>query len=157
VVFTVPLVCPDPRKYATTPQTVSLVVPSPIVNPLALPYSLPVSFPGNVPPSDTSVTALNVGTFETRPSIVVSGPITSPSIVNAVTGQQVTFTGLTLNVGDQLSLDMDNRQSFLGSNFYAADVQSSWWVLEPGATQIYLDGITTGGATLSLTYSSSWI
>jgi hypothetical protein len=158
VVFTIPLVAPDPRKYAITPQTVSLVVPPPIVNPLALPFSLPVSFPGNIPPSDTSVTALNVGNFESRPQITVTGPITSPAIVNAATGQQVTFTGLTLNGTDQLTLDMDNRQSFLnGSTFYAADVSSSWWVLFPGSTDVYLDGVTTGGATLSLSFQSSWI
>lgn len=157
VIFTVPLVCPDPRKYATAPQTVSLVVPTPIVNPLALPFSLPVSFPGNIPPSDSSVTALNNGTFESRPVITVAGPITSPAIVNAVTGQQVTFTGLTLAATDQLVLDMDNRQSFVDGNFYAADVSSAWWVLEPGPTQVYLDGVTGGGATLTMTYSSAWI
>ena len=157
VVFTIPLVAPDPRKYATAPQTVQLVVPVPVVNPLALPFSLPVSFPGNIPPSDSSVTALNAGTFETRPSITVSGPITSPAVVNAVTGQQVTFAGLTLGPADQLVLDMDSRQSFVNNVFYAADVSSAWWVLEAGATQVYLNGITSGGATLTMTYSSSWI
>ena len=157
VVFSVPLVAPDPRKYATTPQTVSLVVPAPIVNPLALPFSLPVSFPGNIPPSDTSVTALNVGTFETRPTITVTGPITSPAIVNAVTGQQVSFTGLTLGSTDQLTLDMDNRQASLNQNFQATDVSSAWWVLEPGSTQVYLDGVTSGGATLTMQYQSAWV
>jgi hypothetical protein len=157
VVFTIPLVCPDPRKYAPTPQSLSLVVPPPVVNPLAFPLSFPVSFPGNIPPSATTVTALNVGTFETRPTITVTGPVTNPAIINATTGQQVSFTGLTLQGTDQLVLDMDNRQSYLDGNFYAADVQSAWWVLNPGPTQVYLDGVTTGGATLSLTFSSAWI
>jgi Phage tail protein len=157
VVFTIPLVAPDPRKYATTPQTVGLLVPPPIVNPLALPLTFPISFPGNIPPSDTVVTALNVGTFETRPAISVAGPIVSPQIVNATTAQVVSFTGLTMAATDQLVLDMDNRQAFLDGSFYAADVSSAWWVLEPGSTQVYLDGVTTGGATLTMTYSSAWM
>lgn len=155
--FVIPLVAPDPRKYATTPQTAGLLVPPPIINPLSLPLAAPLGFPGYIPPSSTVVTALNAGTFESRPSITVAGPITSPAVTNAVTGQVVSFTGLTLASTDQLTLDMDNRQASLNGNFYPADVSSAWWVLEPGATQVYLGGTTTGGATLSMTYSSAWI
>ena len=77
VVFSIPLVAPDPRKYAVPPQSAGLVIPAPSSNPLTLPFSLPVSFPGNIPPSSTAVTAYNTGTFETRPTLTVTGPITS--------------------------------------------------------------------------------
>ena len=89
--------------------------------------------------------------------MTVSGPITNPAVVNAVTGQQVSFTGLSLVATDQLVLDTDNRQSFLSGQFYAADVSSGWWVLEPGSTQVYLSGQTTGGASLTVAYSSAYV
>jgi hypothetical protein len=157
VVFTIPMVAPDPRKYAVPPQTAGLVIAPPTVSAFALPFSLPVSFPGNIPPSATSVTALNSGTFETRPLLTVAGPITSPAVVNAATAQQVSFTGLDLAATDQLVLDMDSRQALLNGVFYPADVSSAWWVLQPGSTQIYLNGVTSGGASLSVTYSPAYI
>jgi len=103
------------------------------------------------------VTAYNTGTFETRPVITITGPITSPGVVNAATAQAVTFTGLSLGTTDQLILDMDSRQALLNSVFQPADVSSAWWVLQPGSTQIYLDGITTGGASLTVTFSPAYI
>ena len=157
VVFTIPLVAPDPRKYAVPPQSGGLVIPAPSSNPLTLPFSLPVSFPGNIPPSSTAVTAYNTGTFETRTTLTVTGPITSPSVVNAATAQRITFTGLTLAGTDLLVLDTDNRHATLNGAFVPADVSSAWWVIEPGATQIYLDGITTGGASLTVEYSVAYI
>ena len=109
------------------------------------------------PPSSTAVTAYNTGTFETRPTLTVTGPITSPSVVNAATAQQITFTGLTLSGTDLLVLDTDNRQALLNGSFQPADVSSAWFVLEPGATQIYLTGVTTGGASLTVQYSPAYV
>jgi hypothetical protein len=157
VIFTIPMVAPDPRKYAVPAQSAGLVIGPPPVGNLALPFSLPVSFPGNIPPSATSITAYNTGTFETRPNLAIAGPITSPAVVNANTAETVSFTGLSLGPTDQLVLDMDNRQPLLNGTFYPADVSSAWWVLEPGATQIYLDGITTGGASLTVSYNPAYI
>jgi Phage tail protein len=156
-IFTIPLVCPDPRKYAIPSQTATLTVAPPSQSSLSLPFSLPVSFPGNVPPGATTITATNSGTFETRPTISVSGPISSPAVVNASLSQQVSFTGLSLGPTDVLVLDMDSRQALLNGNFTPADVSSAWWVMQPGSTQIYLGGVTSGGASLSVTWASSFI
>lgn len=157
VVFTIPLVAPDPRKYSTVPMLATATLPAPVINPLTLPVTLPIGFPGSVPPIDSAVTCTNSGTFETRPVITVSGPITNPSIVNAVTGQAITFTGLELGSTDQLIISTDARQAFLNNSFYAADVTSAWWVLEPGVTQVYLTGENfSGGAVLVCSWSSAW-
>jgi hypothetical protein len=157
VVFSIPMVAPDPRKYAIPAQTAGVVIGPPSLSTLALPFSLPVSFPGNIPPSATSVTVVNSGTFETRPTLVITGPITSPGVVNATTAQAVTFTGLSLRATDQLVLDMDARQALLNGSFQPADVSSAWWVIEPGSTQIYLNGITTGGASLTASWAPAFI
>lgn len=158
VEFSIPLVCPDPRKYATVPFSGTAKLPAPVINPLTLPVTLPIGFPGSTPAIDSAVTCTNAGTFETRPVITVTGPIGSPQVVNAATGQAVTFTGLTLASTDQLVLYTDSRQAFLNGTYQASDVNSAWWVLQPGTTQVYLTGNTfSGGATITVAYSSSWL
>lgn len=158
VEFSIPLVCPDPRKYATVPFSGTATLPAPVINPLTLPVTLPAGFPGSVPAINSAVTCVNAGTFETRPVITVSGPITSPQVVNAVTGQVISFAGLNLAATDQLVIYTDSRQCFLNNSFYAADVGSAWFVLEPGTTQIYLQGGNfAGGATITCSYSSAWL
>lgn len=158
VEFTIPLVAPDPRKYATTPLVQTATLPAPVINPLTFPVILPIGFPGRLPAIDSAVTCVNSGTFETRPIITLSGPIDSPQVVNAVTAQVVSFTGLNLGPADQLILDTDARQAFLNGAFYPADVSSAWWVLGPGSTQVYLTGGNfAGGATITVSWSSAWM
>lgn len=157
VEFSIPLVAPDPRKYSTIPLLATATLPAPVINPLTFPVTLPIGFPGSTPPIDSAVTCVNSGTFETRPVITVAGPVSSPSVVNAVTAQAITFTGLDLAATDQLIISTDARQAFLNGVFYPADVQSAWWVLNPGSTQVYLTGENfSGGAVLVVSWSSAW-
>jgi len=157
VEFTIPLVAPDPRKYSTIPLTETATLPPPVINPLTLPLTLPIGFPGSAPPVASAITCTNSGTFETRPIITVTGPITNPSIVNAATGQAITWTGLNMGTSDQLVVSTDARQGFLNSIFCPADVTSAWWVMYPGDTQVYLTGDTfEGGATISVVWSSAY-
>jgi len=158
VEFSIPLVAPDPRKYSTVPFSGTATVPAPVINPLTLPVTLPIGFPGSTPAIDSAVTCVNAGTFETRPVITVTGPITSPQVVNASTGQVISFTGLTLTSAQQLVLYTDNRQAFLSGTFYPADLGSAWFVLEPGETQVYLTGSGfAGGAAITISFSSAWL
>ena len=113
---TIPLVAPDPRKYATVPLTETATLPPPVLNPLTLPLTLPAAFPGAAPPVASAITCTNAGTFETRPLITVTGPISNPSVVNAMTGQAITWTGLNMAASDQLVISTDARQGFLGGS-----------------------------------------
>lgn len=161
VEFSIPLVAPDPRKYDINGQSGSSTAP-PAVTPLTLPFaSLPVTFPAGVPAGLTGIVATNAGTFETRPAIQVTGPVLSPSVINGATGQAVTFTGLTLGASDVLVLDMDAKQAFRNGVFVPADASSSWWVLQPGQSLIYMTGTgaasAMAGSTVSAVWSSAWI
>lgn len=159
VIFTIPLVAPDPRKYSPLVQTDTVILAPPIVSPLTLPLGsgLPVTAPSASPPDSATVTAVNAGSFETRPSISLTGPITGPSIVNATTGQQISYSGLTLGPADVLTIDTDNRQSFVNGVFTPADPFSAWWVLQPGSTTVYASGQSPGGAALTISWSSAWM
>jgi hypothetical protein len=155
VEFTVPLVAPDMRKYSTVQQSEQIVLPAPPAG-MTLPFTMPVTFPGGLPAESNALTITNDGTFETRPSLTVTGPVVNPQVTNGTYGQAVSFSGLNLGATDTLTLDMDNRQSFVNSTFYPADPFSAWWVLNPGSNLIFLNGNTPGGATLSITWRSAW-
>jgi Phage tail protein len=157
VQFSIPLVAPDPRKYATVADGGSSQAPA-AVTLLTLPFTaLPVTFPAGIPAGLTGILAINAGTFETRPIVQVNGPVTSPSIINGAAGQAVTFTGLVMGSSDVLVLDMDARQAFLNDVFIPADASSSWWVLQPGESLIYMTGTSDAGSIVQATWSSAWI
>jgi hypothetical protein len=156
VVFSIPLIAPDPRKYSAAQQYASSVT-STIATPLTFPFTLPVTFPAGLPPGQQGILAVNSGTFETRPVITVQGPVTGPSVINGSTGQAVTFTGLSLAASDRLVLNMDARQAYKNGNFTPADPSSAWFVLQPGSSVIYLTGTGSKNSVLSATWASSWI
>jgi hypothetical protein len=157
--FVIPLVAPDPRKYAVTASSASSLAAPAGVTPLALPFTsgFPVTFPGGIPPGNEGITAVNEGTFETRPLITVTGPVTAPAIVNGATGQAISFSGLTLGPADQLVINTDTRQAYLNGVFQPADPSSSWWVLWPGTSTIFMQGTGMDGSVLSATWSSAWM
>ena len=160
VTFTVPLVAPDPRKYSTVSYQEYGVAPGPPVEalltiPFTVPFTLTSAAPGG---SGAQVACINSGNFETRPTIGVTGPITSPAITNTTTGQTVSYTGLLLGPSDLLVLDFNLRQAILnGSTYVPADAFSQWWNLPPGTSTIALNGLENTGATTIVQWASAYI
>lgn len=108
------------------------------------------------PPSG-SVTCFNAGNFETRPIVTIQGPINFPSVIDMQTGKFVSFSYVNLGVGDRLVIDTDARIGTLNGSYRAADLNSWWWVLQPGSHTLLLAGSTTGGASMTITYNDAWI
>lgn len=108
------------------------------------------------PPSG-SVTCFNAGNFETRPIVTIQGPISFPAVIDTQTGKFVSFSNVNLGVGDRLVIDTDARIGTLNGSYRAADLNSWWWVLQPGSHTLLLAGSTTGGASMTVSYSDAWI
>jgi hypothetical protein len=111
--------------------------------------------PNNVPPGSTVVT--NFGTFECRPTITVTGPVTAPALVNATTGQKVSYSTVTLATGDKLVVDFDARTALRNGIYVPADLASSWWVLQPGPVSIQLLGNPVAGGSFTAVWRSAYI
>lgn len=154
VVFTVGLVAPDPRRYATTLQSAT-VQASVTLNGVTPPLTPPVAMPANGLPA--VIGALNGGNVETRPRAIIDGPIQAPSLTLVDTGQVVSFTNLTLATGQQLIVDFDLRQATIGGALTPADISSSWWVMAPGGCTVRLGGIASSGAALTLQWRDAYI
>lgn len=156
VQFTCGLIAPDPRKYSAQRHTVTIALtdtsaPAGFTFPLTWPLTPPAQ-----PPSG-AVSVTNAGTFETRPVITITGPITSPGLANVTTGQQVSWTSLVLAAGDTLTVDFLARQGLLNGVYRPADLFSAWWVLPPGTSTIQATGDTGSGASLSCIWSDAYI
>jgi hypothetical protein len=153
-IFSIPLVAPDPRKYGTVLHTLTATQASAAAG-LAPPFTPPFTLPAGAPPM--AVACTNAGSFETRPSITITGPITSPAVVNQTTGQTIGFTGMTLASSDVLVVDLAAKQATLNGVYRTADVGSSWWVLPPGTTTVQVTGTAATGAQMTVTSRDAWI
>jgi hypothetical protein len=154
VVFSVVLVAPDPRKYSTVLHSLTATQASAAVG-LAPPLTPPFTLPAGAPPM--AVACTNAGSFETRPTVTITGPITGPAVVNQTTGQAVSFPGMTLAATDVLTVDFTARQAYLNGVFRTADVSSSWWVLPPGTTTVQVTGTGATGSTMTVAWRDAWI
>lgn len=156
-VFSIVLEAPDPRKYSAQvhmPGPVNAASSSLIG--FTVPFTVPVTLPAQAPAGTMALA--NAGTFESRPVITITGPIVAPTVTNVTTGQTVSWSLLSLGASDVLVADFSMAQSYLNGVYVPADVFSAWWVLPASATStIALGGKPQPGATISASYSDSWI
>ena len=161
----------DPRIY-TAGASVTVGLPSPTAG-LKFPVTFPLTF-GTTTPNGVTVT--NSGNVESRPVLVISGPVTNPSVQNASisTNPVLTFSnpgqsGYTVAAGDQLVVDLDSHSIL----YYVGGVSSgtapasrgswlvsgsTWWDLQPGANLIQFlskDSASVAG-TLTVQYASGF-
>lgn len=154
VVFSVPLVAPDPRKYSTALRQATATqaaLAAGLAPPLTPPFTLPAGAPA------MAVSCTNGGSFETRPVVTITGPIVAPAVVNQVTGQVVSFSGVTLAATDVLAVDFLNKNPLLNGVYRPADTSSSWWVMPPGTTTVQVTGTGATGSTMTVAWRDAWI
>lgn len=152
--FTIGLIAPDPRKYGTT-QHVTTVnwagVAGGVAPPLTPPFTLPAAPPQMV------VTVTNAGSFETRPTITIAGPVTGPGITNLTTGQRLSWPTLTLGAGDYLVVDLLAQAGYYNGSYRPADLGgSAWFSCPPGATTIQMTGTAASGANMTVAWRDAW-
>jgi len=153
--FTVGLVAPDPRKYSTVLHQ-AVVNQGAAAAGLAPPWTPPITLPAGAPPM--ALSASNAGSFETRPTVVVQGPVIAPQIVNVTTGQTVSYTSLTLGATDQLVVDFNSRTATFNGAFRPADLSSAWWVMpQASTTTVQLYGTASPGASMTVQWRDAWI
>jgi hypothetical protein len=169
VTFTIGLVAPDMRKYATAGKTITITpTPSGGGGDMIVPFTVPFSLAASVPPG--SAVAVNAGNFESPPVAVISGPVTGPSLVNLTAGETVSWSTLTLGSGDIFVIDFLNRQGWVNPSvisttpgmpsatgtYWSADVSSAWWQLAAGSNAIQLGGETGSGCSAMIYFADAW-
>ena len=153
VEFAIGLIAPDPRKYGAA-TSVTVIANSQTLG-ITVPFTVPFTMPAQAPPGAATVT--NGGRFETRPTITIVGPIAKPAVYNQTSGQSISFSTLTLGASDVLVLDLLNKAAYLNGGNIPADLWSAWWVLDPGTSQIILQGEGGAGAQMTIDFNDAWM
>lgn len=134
-------VAPDGVYESTVPHTQTLFPSASggeggVSSPLSSPFSFD---PGNVP---GSALLANDGTTDAWLTVDIYGLCTNPVLKNLTSGRQIGFTGLTVQAGEFLRLDMREMTALLSnvasqSRYGLLDfTTSSWWPLQRGTSQV---------------------
>ena len=111
--------CTDPRKYSTTQQSLTLQQSGSATSGLhwgVLHWS--VLHWGSGAASSLQGVAVNAGSALSYPTIVITGPVTNPSLTNATTGVTLRFI-TTLVAGEVLTIDTAQNRVLLGATPWA--------------------------------------
>lgn len=106
--YSVQVTAADPRRYAVDQQQGSTGLPSSSGG-LTPPYTLPYTLSATTVAGE--IVARNLGSFETRPVLTVSGPVSQPQMLAQMPDGTVRplLYGLDLAAGEQLVIDTAAR------------------------------------------------
>jgi hypothetical protein len=107
------------------------------------------------------------GNTITPPKFLIYGGCDDPSFTVQYEDESqktLAFTGLTINPGDYLEVDIANRTAYINSepaNSYYHKLNftvSEWWELEPGANQITFNATNTDSSCVAyVEYRDRWL
>ncbi|MFG3488561.1 hypothetical protein [Streptomyces sp. NPDC047972] len=159
--YSLMVTAPDPRRYATELQSDDTLLPvttgglTPPVTPPVTIVSTSVSGVINAP---------NQGTFETRPVLVIDGPVDSPQILAQMPDGSVRslLYSQSLGVGEQLVIDTDAHSVILNGDVSRRRFLSTptgWPVIPPAAMVAFqfTAGSYNSGAKLTARWRSAWM
>ncbi len=144
----------DWRIYSETQSTGYLTLPQ--SGGITFPVTFSVRFGAS---SGGSSTVPNLGTAETHPIVVISGPVANPVITNATTGESLALL-LTLVAGEQVTIDMQARTIVQGTStnrMSAKMAGSTFWSLQPGFNTISLSGDVYDAGRATVTFRSAFV
>lgn len=105
-------------------------------------------------------TLTNFGNYKASPTIILTGPMTNPSLTNAANGDVLSITG-TIPAANTWTFDIKNKslKDQTGANkFSTLDVSSDWLTLEPAdnvLTLTYTGG--TSASSIQVTFNHTWV
>jgi hypothetical protein len=151
----------DPRRYSTALQSGTTMLPT-TTGGLTFPVTFPITYSATT--VSGQITAVNLGTMETRPVLTVAGPVVAPSVAALYpdgTVKQLIYSQ-DLQSGDVLVIDTDAHTVTLNgavSRRRFLTVPSGWPTLPPGSSVSYQFQSSTynGTAMLTATWRSAWM
>jgi hypothetical protein len=158
--YSVMVTAADPRRYGTVLESRTTGMPASSGG-LAFPVTFPITFSATGGPGQ--ITAVNAGSFETRPVLLLAGPVVAPvvSALYADGSQRQLVYRQDLADGDVLTIDTDAHSVLLGgvSRRRFMTVSGPWPVIPAGQSVTYLFNSTAYSATATLTvqWRSAWM
>ncbi|MCA1841914.1 MAG: phage tail family protein [Actinobacteria bacterium] len=157
--FSVMMTAADPRRYGTTLHSQVTMLPSSSGG-LAVPITPPFTVTATVTSGD--ITAVNDGSFGTRPVFLVAGPVQQPRVVTQYPDGTIRVLAYSQNLasGDQLVIDTDAHTAILGGTATRRRFLSGQWPEIPPRTSVtfgFRAAVYDPSATLTAQWRSAWI
>lgn len=149
----------DPRRYSTVLQSETTGLPS-VTGGLNLPITLPITISTTM--VSGAITLSNGGSITTRPTLTITGPVVTPTIVAALPGGSVTqiIYGDTLQTGDVLVIDSAARTVVLNGTASRRLYFSGTWPEIPAGSAVtysWSSPVYESTALLTGTCRSAWM
>ena len=158
--YSVMVTAADPRRYDTNLQTGSTGLPL-TSGGLTLPATLPWTLSATTVAGQ--ITAFNAGTFETRPVLILNGPVTGPKILAQLPDGTVQFLTYSQDLasGEQLVIDTDAHTVIVNgqaSRRRFLTIPNGWPTIPAQSTVIFQFSASTYNASALLTarWRSAW-
>lgn len=145
----------DPRIYDQTLNSVTIPLNATVSSGFSFNLTFNLTF-GGVTGGVDGKFCNNIGNRPTPASILITGPIDTPQIINDLTGDVLKFN-LSLTSTDTLTIDLLNHTVRLnGSTNRRNTLQvPNWFLLPPGNTFIRFRA-SSGTGTATVTFYSAW-
>lgn len=160
------VVAPDPRRYATSSTTQSTGLPSSATSGRTYPRTYPYTYGGGTGGQTGSVYFTQDGDFDETPAVItVYGPVINPTVSHVQTNRTLTFT-ITLADGEYLVIDLLARtalQNGMSARGSAVTPGSAWFMAVPGLNEFQFRGQAGTSLTdppttpsMTVTAASAW-
>jgi hypothetical protein len=165
--YSVMVTAADPRRYGTTLQSGTTNLPT-TTGGLTFPITFPITLSATTVAGQ--INAANLGSFDTRPVLTISGPVVAPTVAALYpdgTVKQLVYSQ-DLQSGDQLVIDTDAHTVTLNGNVSRRrflTVSAGWPTIPAAAADgspsvvayQFQSGTYNGSATLTATWRSAWM
>ena len=151
--WSISMVALDPRKYGITEYVLPLTLPS-VSGGLVWPVTWPIVWSAEISPS--SGTVINAGNTDAYPIIEITGPVTDPIVMHEESGRFMRF-GITLGVGQRLTIDTLRHRVLLGTADRGNTRTGDWLTLPPGPSTIrYLAATNDPASTCTVRWRDTY-
>lgn len=153
--FSIQLVAPDPRKFSSNPTTLSTLLASGGSGGVMYPVTYPVNY--GVPGAPGALQLTNHGTADADPLCVLTGPLTSPELIRADTGDTVTYND-TLSATDTVVIDFNTGNVTLNGVNRRPLVSALNWFSIPAngsISMLFRSANPSDTGTLSVTFGDT--
>jgi hypothetical protein len=150
--FRLPVIAPDPFKYALAPVSGSAGVAGQSTGGRTYPRTYPMVYTTTTG-SGNAVVIVNAGTAPTPPYITLTGPLVKGAwrVVLENTGDTFQMD-IGLGAGDTMVLDFRNRLALLNGYPVTANITGDYWYLPPkvsSTVRLYADFDPAAGIAVS--------
>lgn len=146
----------DPRAYGSVLQSTPIDLGATVGDGFGFPLGFPFGF-GSLPSTDDGVYVENLGNRPAPVRFTISGPVTTPRIINDTLSKELKFN-ITLAADETLVVDTQYRSVLLNGTVNRRTVleEPNWFFLQKGLNFIRYRAALDSASSMIIEYRHAW-